>query len=108
MSLRAYENNALRNLYHINDDGDPVAACGFSPGDIVCQVAIEASGYGTVIGVSVDMITVLWSEEPNLVGYHYAPYHPLVVTPTFMSSDDEKPDVIQTMRRLKGLLGRAA
>lgn len=49
-----------------------------------------SGGLGTIIAVLDEGISVLWSEKPSAAGYFHAPYIPLQVTPTLLTSDVKK------------------
>ena len=69
------------------------------PGQEVCHVDLKESSYGVIIAIDDHHASVLWSREPTWPndlsafatgsyvrsGYVFAPYVPLIVTPTIFA-----------------------
>ena len=56
---------------------------------------IDLGGFGIIIAITDEQITILWSKEPVTTiepnpGFVFAPYVPLIVTPTILPPEDFK------------------
>lgn len=91
------------NIVTLHPRDEAAADRPLEPGDVVFH-SYDKNSYGTIVAIAEGLATVLWSREPNLTfpsimsnGYVFAPYVPLVVTPTIFNS--ERPEKLSGFKR---------